>query len=168
MAVERKPGGPVFGPLPMLTEPAGEALIRVSEPKPHTMLHAVRDLLRCEDDGGLFDLQADIGTTGNWLWRLEQIHALMRLHAALKDNEQAEVLFTPGFRVCRGGGGYAVRGWHHVLLLPDGSESYADAEVSWHHFRWRANRAGNAWLKRARLVSERIARELSSKIEVER
>jgi len=126
----------------------------------HPMLFAVRDLLRRELDH--MDLVAPILDE-----QLDYMRALDSLCRSLHDHEQAEALFTPGFTIerdgtYRDGGGLAVKGWYHVLRLPDGQEIHPREEVAFHYYRWRAKLAARSWMKRARTVSQRIATELES------
>jgi hypothetical protein len=125
--------------------------------KPHPMLFPVLELMRRECDR--------MNVAESVPEQIDYMRALMDLHEALKGNERATVLFTPGFTLERGGtyrdgGGIAVLGWHHVLLLSDGSEIHPRDEVGFGYCRWTAKRAALAWMRRALAVSERIAAEL--------
>ena len=130
------------------------------------MMLAARELLSREldtfkDDAFGDDLYVSRDQT-------EYMRALMDLLDSLNDAEEPVVLMpTPGFHVRREDGGHVVYGWYFVLLASHGGKIRRQEYVSFHHFRWTARRAGNAWLKRAQFVSERIARELSSQMKVE-
>lgn len=126
------------------------------------MLISVRDLLSRELDR--MDTAPPIIHE-----EMHYMRALSALCDALRDVDGPVVLMPiPGFTIAPEDGGYVVYGWNHRLLVDGGGKLHPQIEVSWHHFRWTAKRAGNAWLKRARLVSQRIARELSSQMEVQR
>ncbi len=126
----------------------------------HPMLHVVHHLLGRELDR--MDLVEPV-----FLEQLDYMRALMSLHDSLRGHEQATILHTPGFTIKRDGDwpGETVVGWHHVLVLPDGSKIHPKDEISWHHYRWTAKRAANRWLKRAQIVSSRISTELSQALE---
>ncbi len=96
----------------------------------------------------------------------ERMRALMDLLDSLRDADEPVVFMpTPGFHVRHEDGGHVVYRWYFVLLASHGGKIRRQEYASFHYYRWRAKRAGNAWLKRARLVSERIARELSFQME---
>jgi hypothetical protein len=128
------------------------------------MLFAVRDLLRREVD--------DATRLGVPVFKdLEYTQALMALCDSLRDlDATAVVLLTPGFTIRRDQAwheGWVVYGWTHILRYPDGQEIYPHDEVSFHHYHWRAKLAARLWMRLARNISERIATQLASSLEVD-
>lgn len=98
---------------------------------------------------------------------MHYMRALSALCDVLRDIEGPVVLMPiPGFTIQPEDGGYVVYGWNHRLLT-NGGKVHPQIEVSWHHYRWAAGRAANAWVKRAQAVSQRIAAEVHSSLRAE-
>lgn len=125
----------------------------------HPMLFPVRDLMRREVER--MDVDEPISE------QIDYMRALMDLHDALMDHEQAAVLLTPGYYLRREDGGHNVYGWHHILLLPDGRKVRSHGLISVHYYRWGARWSANSWVRRARVVADRITSELADIVEAQ-
>lgn len=127
--------------------------------QPHPMLFPARELLRREVDA----FKEDRPFIRE---HIEYMRALLDLCDLLYAAEEpVELTPTPGFHLRREDGGHVVYGWYFVLLASHGGKIRRQECVSFHYYRWRARRAGNAWLKRAHVVSSRISSELSQALE---